>query len=76
VRTSYSSARLPLQDPSDLHLLDMEPSRDKDCGGGDDGEPENPRTVGEKEACYESLKRAAGTSALSLRLVSVREVQR
>lgn len=36
----------------------MEPSRDKDCGGGD-GEPENPRTVGEKEACYESLKRAA-----------------
>jgi hypothetical protein len=44
----------------------MEPSRDKDCGGGDDGEPENPRTVGEKEACYESLKRAAGTSALSL----------
>jgi hypothetical protein len=43
----------------------MEPTRSKKDFGGDDGEPENPRTVGEKEACYESLKRAAGTFLVS-----------
>jgi hypothetical protein len=47
----------------------MEPSH-KDCAS-DDGEPENPR-MGEKEACYESLKKAAGTTSylLSVRVLS------